>query len=220
MRPPAPSWGENTAKRWLARMVKHCDGLEGRPVDAITRRELADVLTPLRREHHETARKVRQGLAKVFRWVRANDYRADDPADDALGELVEAVNHVPQHRESLHYTEVAGALHKVRFGYALRVTALAFEFLVLTAARSSEVRFMTWEEVNLNAAIWEIPAERMKGDAPIVCHCLTKPLPFCGRSSGNPIPTPPMMIFTSLSRSRRAMSFGCPTARRYPRMRF
>ena len=81
-------WGDNTAKRWLARMVQHCEALDGREVDGITRRELADILTPLRKEHHETARKVRQGLSKVFRWVRANDYRVDDPADDALGELV------------------------------------------------------------------------------------------------------------------------------------
>ena len=50
----------------------------------------------------------------------------------------------------------------MRFGYALRVTALAFEFMVLTAARTSEVRFMTWEEVDLDAALWTIPAERMK----------------------------------------------------------
>ncbi len=159
-------WGDNTAKRWLARMVQHCEALDGREVDGITRRELADILTPLRKEHHETARKVRQGLSKVFRWVRANDYRVDDPADDALGELVSKVKHVTQHRESLPYADVAGALHKVRFGYALRTTALAFEFLVLTAARTGEVRFADWSEIDLDAGVWEIPAERMKGRRP------------------------------------------------------
>ena len=156
-------WGEATAKRWIARMQQHaCPALGDMAVDAITRRDLAALLTPLRREHHETARKVRQGLAKVFRWARANDYRVDDPADDALGELVEKVKHQPEHRESLPYCEVATAIHKLRFGYSLRVTRLAFEFLILTAARTGEVRFMTWEEVDLDAAVWEIPAERMK----------------------------------------------------------
>ena len=170
-------WGENTAKRWLARMLIHCTELEGRTVDKITRRDLAAILTPLRREHHETARKVQIGLRRVFRWARANDYRIDDPADDALGELVEKVKHVPEHRPSLHYSEVAGALHKVRFGYALRVTALAFEFMVMTAARTSEVRFMTWEEVDLDARVWEIPAERMKAsrshNVPLSIQALT-----------------------------------------------
>ena len=158
----APEWGEGTAKRWKKRMELHAKVLLEREVDKITRRDLAALLTPLRRDKYETSRKVRQGLAKVFRWARANDYRIDDPADDALGELVEKVQHTPKHRPALHYSEVAGALHKVRFGYALRVTALAFEFLVMTAARTSEVRFMTWEEVDLDACVWEIPAERMK----------------------------------------------------------
>ena len=158
----APEWGEGTAKRWKKRMEIHAKVLLDREVDVITRRDLAALLTPLRRDKYETSRKVRQGLAKVFRWARANDYRIDDPADDALGELVEKVQHTPKHRPALHYSEVAAALGKVRFGYAMRVTAEAFEFLVLTAARTTEVRFMTWDEVDLDAAVWEIPAERMK----------------------------------------------------------
>ena len=157
------NWGDTTAKRWLARMERHAsEPLADRDVAGITRRELAAVLSPLRKEHHETARKVRQGMAKVFRWVRANDYRADDPADDALDELVAQVKSTVKHRESLHFSEVSGAINKLRFGYALRTTALAFEFLILTAARTSEVRFMTWEEVDLENALWEIPADRMK----------------------------------------------------------
>ena len=164
----AAEWGEKTAVRWLKRMEIHAKKAFSNPklgdqrVDQISRRDLADLLTPLRQEKYETARKVRQGLAKVFRWARANDYRTDDPADDALGELVAKVQHTPEHRPALHYSEVAAALHKVRFGYALRPVALAFEFLVLTAARTSEVRCVTWDEIDLDAGVWEIPAERMK----------------------------------------------------------
>ena len=101
-------------------------------------------------------------MAKVFRWARAHDYRIDDPADDALGELVKKVKHVPEHRRTLPYCEVGAAIRKVQFGYALRVTTLAFEFLILTAARTSEIRGMVWAEVDLENAIWEIPADRMK----------------------------------------------------------
>ena len=42
------------------------------------------------------------------------------------------------------------------------MTRLSFEFLVLTAARSSEVRLARWEEMKLDSATWEVPAERMK----------------------------------------------------------
>ena len=159
----ADDWAAAVAKRWIARLQQHAfDAIGDTPVDQITRAELAELLTPLRRENHETARKVRQALAKVFRWVRAHDYRVDDPADDALLELLPKVRHTPEHRESLHYTNVAAAVRKVQFGYAMRVTALAFEFLVLTAARPCEVRFAEWSEIDLRAGIWTIPAAKMK----------------------------------------------------------
>ena len=157
-------WGQATAKRWLRRLEIHAfPTLAKRNVAEITRSDLAELLTPLRTENHETARKVRQALAKVFRWARAHDYRVDDPADDALGELVKKVKHLPEHHKALPFCEVGRAIRKVQFGYAMRVTALAFEFLILTAARTSEVRGMEWAEVDLENAVWEIPAERMKG---------------------------------------------------------
>ena len=168
----ADDWAPAVAKRWIARLRQHAFGAIGdRAVDQISRAELAELLAPLRRENHETARKVRQSLAKVFRWVRAHDYRVDDPADDALLELLPKVKHVAENREALHYSAVAAAIQKVRFGYAMRVTQLAFEFLILTAARTGEVRFATWDEIDLDAATWTVPAARMKAK-----RCHTVPL--------------------------------------------
>ena len=57
---------------------------------------------------------------------------------------------------------MAGALAKVRESNAHRLTVLALEFLVLTAARVGEVRFATWREIDTDAATWTVPAERMK----------------------------------------------------------
>ena len=45
---------------------------------------------------------------------------------------------------------------------ASKVSKLAFEFLVLTAARSSEVRLARWNEMDLAERLWTIPGERMK----------------------------------------------------------
>ena len=45
------------------------------------------------------------------------------------------------------------------------IAARALEFLILTAARSGEVRGATWSEIDLDKAIWTIPAERMKAGA-------------------------------------------------------
>ena len=57
---------------------------------------------------------------------------------------------------------VADAIATVRASQALVTTKDAFELLVLTAARSGEVRLATWDEVDLDAAVWTIPAARMK----------------------------------------------------------
>ena len=83
-------------------------------MDSITRRELADILTPPRREHHETSRKIRQGLAKTFHWVLANDYRVDDPEDSALNSILRKVKYVPENHKALNYPKVAAAIAKVK----------------------------------------------------------------------------------------------------------
>ena len=156
-------WGEGTAKRWLRRLELHAfPTLKDLPIDEFTYNDIAELLNPLRAENHETARKVRQALTMVFDWAKVKGHRVDNPADSALNSILRKVKHVPEHHKALHYTEVAAAIRKVQFGYALRVTGLAFEFLILTAARTSEIRGMVWAEVDLENAIWEIPADRMK----------------------------------------------------------
>ena len=64
--------------------------------------------------------------------------------------------------QALPHGAVADALATVRASQASVTTKRAFEFLVLTAARSGEVRLATWDEMDLDAAVWTIPAARMK----------------------------------------------------------
>ena len=106
-------WGEKTAKLWLRRLEIHTfEALaDSATLPRSPVRTLPILLSPLRVEHHETARKLQQSLAKVFRWARAHDYRTDDPADDALGELVKKVKHVPEHHKALPYREVGRGNH-------------------------------------------------------------------------------------------------------------
>ena len=63
---------------------------------------------------------------------------------------------------ALPHREVAAALEATRSSAARRVVKLAFEFLVLTAARSGEVRGAQWAEIDLAERLWTIPAPRMK----------------------------------------------------------
>ena len=67
-----------------------------------------------------------------------------------------------QHQKALPHAQVAAALERVRTSKAHRATALAFEFLVLAACRSGEVRGARWDEVDDDAATWTVPPKRMK----------------------------------------------------------
>ena len=63
---------------------------------------------------------------------------------------------------ALPHGEVAGAIRKMWASGATPPVKLAFEFLVLTAARSGEVRGARWDEIDLPARVWTVPAKRMK----------------------------------------------------------
>ena len=60
------------------------------------------------------------------------------------------------------YRDVGDAILKVRQSGAALATKLAMEFMVLTAARSGEVRAATWDEIDLDERLWTVPPERMK----------------------------------------------------------
>ena len=77
---------------------------------------------------------------------------------DRLG----AQNYVVQHMRALPRAEVAVAIGKVRASNSKPVVKLAFEFLVLTAARGGEVRGAAWTEIDLDHGVWTIPALRRK----------------------------------------------------------
>ena len=98
-----------------------------------------------------------------MKWAVAMGYRPDNPAGDALGQALGRQQAVVQHmRAAVPHRAVADALATVRASQASVTTKRAFEFLVLTAARSGEVRLATWDEMDLDAGVWTISAARMK----------------------------------------------------------
>ena len=84
-------------------------------------------------------------------------------------------NDIVTHRQALPHKDVAAAIEKVRDGSAQPAVRLAFEFLVLTAARSDEVRLATWDEIDTAGAVWTVPAARMKAKR-------EHRVPLCGRA--------------------------------------
>jgi len=133
-------------------------------VDEITTADVLDCLSPIWNAKPETARRVRQRIARVMKWAIAQGYRQDSPAGDAVLEALPRQERRQKHHRALPHREVAAAVRKVRAATHVDPTVrLAFEFVVLTAARSGEVRGALWSEIDLETAIWTIPAGRMKG---------------------------------------------------------
>ena len=155
--------GSRSEEDWRATLRDYAiPNLGGRPVSRITTADVMAVLLPIWNGKRVTARRVRQRIGAVMRWAVAQGYREDNPAGEAIGAALPKNGVRPQHLAALPYAEVAGALEQVRDSGAYTGTVLAFEFLVLTACRSGEVRGALWKEMDLEGWEWRIPPERMK----------------------------------------------------------
>ena len=151
------------AKDWPTSLQAYAFPLIGDTlVSDITSADLLQILAPLWHDKPETARRVRQRIGAVMKWAVAMQHRLDNPAGDPLGEALGRQQAVVRHRPALPHGEVAAAVAAVRRAPAWPGAILAFEFLVLTAARSGEVRLATWNEIEPDSAVWTIPGARMK----------------------------------------------------------
>ena len=87
-------------------------------------------------------------------WAMTQCYRHDNPTGDAIAAaLPKRAIHV-RHMPALPHGEVAGTIDAVNASSAWTGTKLCFELMVLTAARSAEVRLATWSEVNTMERVW------------------------------------------------------------------
>ena len=109
-----------------------------------------------------SAMKIRRRISTIMRWTVAAGFRENNPAGEVLGAALPKSTKPVKHHRALPHAAVAGALETVRGSGAGIATKLAIEFLTLTATRSSEVRLGTWSEVDLEEAVWRVPAERTK----------------------------------------------------------
>ena len=160
-----PSWrpGGGTEADWRRTMgVYAAPRLGQMQVDRITSADVMAVLQPIWHEKAVTARRVRQRIGAVMRWAIVQGHRADNPAGDAITAALPRNGRQPQHFKALPHGEVAAALAAVRQSPYAAGVRLSLEFLVLTAARSGEVRGARWEEIDDEAAVWSVSASRMK----------------------------------------------------------
>ena len=161
----APTWRDKRAETgWRQMLALYAIPKIGRlRVDEITPADVMRTLLPIWNTKRETARKTRQRISTVMKWAIAEGHRQDNPAGDAIGAALPRNGNRRTHQRALPHAQVADAIAKVRASVRASVAAkLAFEFLVLTATRSGEVRAAEWTEVDLEAGVWTVPGGRTK----------------------------------------------------------
>ncbi len=149
-----PTWSNSKhASQWTNTLATYAHPVIGKkPVDEVSVADVLAVLTPIWTVKTETGTRVRQRMETVFDWVVAQGWRPDNPAGKALIRALPRVPRTEKHHTALHFTEVPAAMRQVRQSTADSITKLSFELLVLTAARSGEVRVATWAEMNLGTS--------------------------------------------------------------------
>jgi len=131
-------------------------------VDTIDSGDVMRALSPIWTTKPETARRVKQRIEAVFDWAKGHRFRTGDNPVDGVGKALPKQKATVQHQPALPYAEIKNFIKKLRAHTAEDSTKLALEFLILTAARTVEVREADWGEIDAQSNTWIIPAARMK----------------------------------------------------------
>ena len=162
-----PRWrnGKHTATWWQS-LERHAFPILGdTPVDQIGREDVLRVLTPIWGVRMETARRVRQRIRATLKWAMAHGYIDQNVAGEAIDGALPPMPKVKNHLRALPYNEVGELIEAVQQSQASLAAKWCLELLILTATRSGEARGARWSEIDLDAATWIIPPERMKSHA-------------------------------------------------------
>lgn len=137
------------------------------PAHAVDVGLVTKVIEPIWHSKPETAGRVRGRIESVLDWAAARGYRsADNPARwrGHLDKLLPSSSKIRRvkHHAAVPHVDIGDFMVQLRERDG--VGALALEFLILSAARTSEVTGAQWQnEIAMEKAVWTIPADRMKG---------------------------------------------------------
>jgi integrase len=166
----APSWKSAKHRwQWENTLPQCAAAIWNKPVDTITRDDVVALLLPIWSTKTETATRTRQRIELILDAAAARGLRTgENPArwKGGLSALLPAPSRVAkvEHHPALPWREAPALYSKLREN--LSVSALALEWLILTATRASETAGARWDEIDETAMVWTIPAARMKAGKP------------------------------------------------------
>ena len=160
--------------QWRQTIKAACDTKLGRsaggtfgdlPVAKVDTGFVLQVLQPIWKVKPETASRTRQRIETVLNWATASEYRQGENPARWRGHLEHKLVkprklHSVQHHPALPYTDVPEFMTELRSDKS--VAAKALEFTILSASRTGEVINASWNEIDMRAKTWTVPAKRMK----------------------------------------------------------
>jgi integrase len=152
------------AAQWSMTLKTYAKSIRNHPIDEITTQDVLDILQPLWKRVPETAKRLRGRIENVLDAAKAKGQRSGENPARWRGHLDQLLPKRRQltrgHHVALPYEGVPAFMEELRTRTA--AAARALEFTILTASRTSEVLGARWEEMDLEKAVWTIPASRMK----------------------------------------------------------
>ena len=149
-------------KAWLSSLTPIFEVIGKKPVDAVTSADLLSALNPFWLTRQETARRVLQRIRVIFDWCTAKGFCTGDLPTYGLTKALPRQRASKAHHPALPYREVSGFVKALQSADTGETVKLAFEFMILTATRTSEVLGAMWEEIDIEAQTWTIPGSRIK----------------------------------------------------------
>lgn len=147
-----------------------------RRVDQIDTPEILKALSPIWLTKQETARRVRQRIGTVLDWAKAAGFRSGNNPVEEISKALPRQSERKGHHAAIPYVEVPAFVCGLGGADVATIPDLAFEFLILTAARTGEVLEARWDEIDIEQAAWTIPAGRMKAGrehrVPLAPRCI------------------------------------------------
>lgn len=162
-----PTWrNAKHRQQWENTLASYAAPIIGQlPIDAVDTAGVMAVLQPIWSTKTETATRLRGRIEQVLDWATVQKMRqGENPArwKGHLDKLLPKPSKVAQveHHKALAYTELGAFILKLL--EVAGMGAQALRFTIYTAGRSGEIRGARWSEIDLDAGVWTVPADRMK----------------------------------------------------------
>jgi integrase len=168
----AHKWIEinKSSESWLRdkkNLLSHCEHLWHLPLIKITASVVNEALAELWKTRSKQAKRALRMIVQVLDFARAKGLPIGGAENPAIWRIQKHLfprlkKTAKKHHAAMHYADVPAFIQTLRQHQARATAAMALEFLILTATRTSETLKAEWSEFDFKNRIWVIQPQRMK----------------------------------------------------------